>query len=101
MAVACEGQLLLLVQPANGPVPEPTVLGAVPTTDVLVDDATQASRRARFLFGRSQRRERERERERASTLLESRSGLPSGAGCCIWLEDQPQQPTADVFWHAK
>lgn len=41
MAVACEGQLLLLIQPANGPVPEPTVLGLVPTTDVLVDDNPQ------------------------------------------------------------
>lgn len=44
MAVACEGQLLLLVQPADGPVPEPAVLGAVPATDVLIDDAAgQAS----------------------------------------------------------
>ena len=44
MAVACEGQLLLLTQPANGPVPEPTVLGSVPTTEVLVDDNAQVLR---------------------------------------------------------
>ena len=41
MAVVCEGQLLLLIQPADGPVPEPTVLGAVPVTDMLVDDTLQ------------------------------------------------------------
>lgn len=40
IVVACEGQLLLLTQPADGgPVPEPTVLGALPATEALVDDA--------------------------------------------------------------
>ena len=39
MVVVCESQLLLLVQPAGGPVPEPIVLGAVPaSTDALIDD---------------------------------------------------------------
>ncbi len=38
MAVVCEGQLLLLTQPTDGPVTEPIVLGSVPITEVLVDD---------------------------------------------------------------
>lgn len=38
MAVACEGQLLLLTQPTDGPVPEPSILGAVSLTEVLTDD---------------------------------------------------------------
>ena len=43
MAVLCDGQLLLLSQPADGgPVPEPTVLCAVPAVDTLVDTAGQA-----------------------------------------------------------
>ena len=42
MAVACEGQLLLLVQPSDGPVPEPVVLGAIPPLDTLIDGANQA-----------------------------------------------------------
>ncbi len=42
MAVACEGQLLLLVQPSDGPVPEPVVLGAIPPLDTLVDSSNQA-----------------------------------------------------------
>ena len=40
MTVLCEGQLLLLCQPADGgPVPEPSVLCAVPAIDTLVDNA--------------------------------------------------------------
>ena len=38
MAVVCEGQLLLLTQPTDGPVTEPSVLGSVPITEVLIDD---------------------------------------------------------------
>ena len=41
MTVVCEGQLLLLSQPADGPIPEPTILGAVPGADMLVDDTLQ------------------------------------------------------------
>ncbi|KAK9807719.1 hypothetical protein WJX72_007116 [[Myrmecia] bisecta] len=41
MAVPCEGQLLLLTQPAGGPVPEPVVLGMVPASDSLIDDTIQ------------------------------------------------------------
>jgi len=38
MAVSCENQLLLLTQPADGPVPEPSVLGAIPPAESLIDD---------------------------------------------------------------
>ena len=43
MAVVCEGQLLLLTQPTDGPVTEPSVLGSVPITEVLIDDNVRAS----------------------------------------------------------
>ena len=46
MAVVCEGQLLLLTQPTDGPVTEPSVLGSVPITEVLIDDNVRPS----FLF---------------------------------------------------
>ena len=38
MAVVCEGQLLLLTQPTDGPVPEPCVLGTVPPAETLIED---------------------------------------------------------------
>lgn len=41
MAVACAGQLLLLTQPADGPVPEPSILGSIALTEVLTDDDTK------------------------------------------------------------
>lgn len=43
MAVVCEGQLLLLTQPTDGPVTEPSVLGSVPITEVLIDDNVRLS----------------------------------------------------------
>ena len=38
MAVACDGNLLLLTQPTDGPVEEPCILGQIPRTEVLFDD---------------------------------------------------------------
>ena len=50
MAVVCEGQLLLLTQPTDGPVTEPIVLGSVPITEVLVDDNVRFTPRSCHLF---------------------------------------------------
>ena len=37
MAVPVDGQLLLLSQPVEGPVPEPIVLGPAQKLDILLD----------------------------------------------------------------
>lgn len=49
MAVSCENQLLLLTQPADGPVPEPSVLGAIPPSESLIDDDPGRQVRSRLV----------------------------------------------------